>query len=268
MASDLAVLMAAYNSEATIQRAVKSVIDGNYPCDLFIVDDGSRIPVADVVATIPNLHVIRLAKNQGLAGALNVGLEQILERPYKYIARMDADDVSRPDRLAKQIAFLEQHPKVGAVGTWGRHFNERTGETTIVNRTPVSADDVVRAKYFNSPIIHASSMIRADVFRNLGLLSTDYPAAEDYELFRRIAMRYDIANLPEVLIDICESTHGISLSRRRRQLYDRLRIQLKYFDALEWRAWAGVAKTLLLFLVPQKLVAKIKIICERLFFRI
>jgi glycosyltransferase involved in cell wall biosynthesis len=263
MASDLAVLIAAYNSEATIQKAVNSIIDSGYPCDLFIVDDCSRIPVADVLGPVANVQVIRLAQNVGPARASNVGLKQILEQPYKYIARMDADDASRPERFAKQIAFLEQHPDIGVVGAWGQHFNERTGEPTIVSRTPISAKAVARRKYFNSPVINTTAMIRADVFRDLGLLSVDYPAAEDYELFRRIATRYQIANLPEVLIDICESIHGISRSRRRRQVYDRLRIQLKYFEPLQWRAWAGIATTLLLFLVPQKLVAKIKIIFEK-----
>lgn len=266
MATELAVIMAAYNSEKTIKKAVSSITAGTCPCDIYIVDDCSRIPVSDVLGKIPNVEIIRLQKNLGPAHASNVGLERILARSYKYVAKMDADDISYSDRLAKQAAFLDRHPNVAAVGTWGRHFNEQTGEVTVVNRTPAAPDAIRQAMYFNSPVINASAMIRTDVFRALGAYSTDYPAAEDYELFRRIATHYDLANLPEVLLDIRESVQGISLSRRRRQLFDRLRIQIKYFAPLQWRAWLGVAKTVVLFTVPRKIIATIKIFLERFLF--
>jgi GT2 family glycosyltransferase len=267
MASELAVLMAAYNSEAVIRRAVSSLTGNTYPCDIYIVDDGSRIPVSEVLGNIPNVEIIRFPKNQGLARALNAGLIQILQRGYKYIARMDTDDISYPDRFAKQVAFLEQHPRTGVIGSWGRYFDETTGDTIVIHRTPVKLDAVRRQLFFNSAIIHASAMIRADVLRAVGLYSLDYPAAEDYELFRRISKRCALENIPEVLVDVCESIHGISLSKRRRQVYDRLRIQLKYFEPLQWRAWAGVAKTLLLFLVPLRVVAAIKRAREQRFLR-
>jgi GT2 family glycosyltransferase len=266
MATELAVIMAAYNSEKTINKAVSSITAGTYPCDIYIIDDCSRVPVSDVLGKIPNVEIIRLEKNQGPARASNVGLERILARSYKYVAKMDADDISYSDRLAKQVAFLDRHPNVAAVGTWGRHFDEQTGEVTIVNRTPAAPDAIRHAMYFNSPVINASSMIRADVFRALGPYSTDYPAAEDYELFRRIAAQYDLANLPEVLLDVRESVQGISLSRRRRQLFDRMRIQIRYFAPLQWRAWLGIAKTVLLFAVPRTIIAPIKIFFERLLF--
>ena len=101
-------------------------------------------------------------------------------------------------------------------------------------------------------------MLRADVLRRIGYYSIDYPAAEDYELWRRIAADHDIANLPEVLLDYRVSSQGQSLTRRRRQLYDRLRIQLKYFDAREWRAWTGTAQTLALFAIPLTLLSRLK----------
>ena len=264
MATVLAGLMAAYNSEATIRAAVGSLTASTYPCDIFIVDDGSRVPVADVLGNIPNVEIIRLPRNQGLARALNAGLSHILQREYKYIARADTDDISYPDRFARQVAFLESHPGAAVVGTWGRHFDETTGKTIIIHRTPVAPDAVKRKMFFNSAVIHASAMIRADALRAVGSYSLDYPAAEDYELFRRISKRYAIESLPEVLIDICESPHGISLSKRRQQVYDRLRIQLKYFEPLQWRAWAGIAKTLVLFAVPMRVVAGIKKLRERL----
>jgi glycosyltransferase involved in cell wall biosynthesis len=260
MASDLAVLMAAYKSEATIQKAVSSLMASTYPCDVYIVDDGSPIPVSDVLTDIPNIEIIRLAQNQGPGRASNVGLARVLERGYKYIARMDADDISYPDRFSKQVAFLERHPEVGAVGTWGRHFSETTGDVVMLNQPPTTSAGVRKKMFFNSPIINASALIRAEAFRAVGPYSVDYPAAEDYELYRRIATRYALANLPELLIDIRESIHGISLSKRHQQVYDRLRIQIKYFEPLQWRAWAGVAMSLVMQVAPRKAVAALKTI--------
>ena len=265
MANELAVLMAAYNSEATIKMAVGSITGNTYPCDIFIVDDGSRVPVSEVLGNIPKVEIIRLPQNQGLARALNAGLNHILQRGYKYIARADTDDISYPDRFAKQVAFLDSHPGVGVVGAWGRHFDETTGNTTLIKPTPTNSDAIRKRLFFNNSLVHASAVIRADVFRVVGPYSTGYPAAEDYELFRRISQRYALANLPKVLLDICESRRGISLSKRHRQVYDRLCIQFKYFEPLQWRAWAGVAKTLLLFAVPVRVVIAIKKIRERFF---
>ncbi len=78
-------------------------------------------------------------------------------------------------------------------------------------------------------------------------------------LFSSIATRYDLANIPECLLSYRISPDGQSRSRRWRQLYDRLRIQLKYFEATEWRAWAGIAKTLVAMLVPPSLSESLKI---------
>ena len=95
------------------------------------------------------------------------------------------------------------------------------------------------------------------------LFRSRYSAAEDYELLRRISSRFAIANIPEVLVDICISPHGISLRRRRRQLFERLKIQLKYFELLEPGAWLGLARTVLLFLVPVSLHSRWKASSKR-----
>ena len=68
-------------------------------------------------------------------------------------------------------------------------------------------------------------MMRTDALVRLGFYSADYPAAEDYELLRRISTKFDLANLPEYLVDFRISRNGISVQRRKRQLFDRLRIQ-------------------------------------------
>jgi len=100
--------------------------------------------------------------------------------------------------------------------------------------------------------------MRADVLRSVGLYSEHYPVAEDYELARRISRKFAIANIPTVLLDYRISLGGLSRTRRRRQLLDRFKIQLKYFQAKEPSAWLGLAKTCLLFLLPVAVIGKMK----------
>jgi glycosyltransferase involved in cell wall biosynthesis len=256
--SRVAVLMPAYNAEHHIYRAVKSLLQSTFPCDIYIVDDGSTIPVAQVLGDMPGVHVLRLQENCGIARARNVGLNAILEHAYDFVACLDADDICYPERIAKQVAFLDCHRDVAVVGTWGRHIEEQSGKTISVNRTPSNGYSAKKAMRSNMAIINTSAMIRADALRAVGLYSEQYSAAEDYELFCRIATRFAIANIPEILVDIRISQNGISLKRRRRQLLDRLEIQLKYFDLLVFGAWLGLFRTLLLLLVPASMYSKVK----------
>jgi glycosyltransferase involved in cell wall biosynthesis len=257
--SRVAVAMPAYNAERCINRAVQSLAKSTFPCDVFIVDDGSTIPVTQVLAAAPlAVRVLRLQKNHGIAHARNVGLKAILAEGYEFVACLDADDICYPERIAKQVEFLNRHPEVAAVGAWGRHIEEHSGNTISVHRTPPDAQAAKTAMRSNMSMINSSVMIRTDVLRAVGLYSEQYPAAEDYELLRRISTRFAIANIPEILVDICISPHGISLMRRRRQLLDRLKIQLKYFEPVQPGAWLGVARTLLLFLVPPSLHSRSK----------
>jgi len=258
MSAEVAVLMAAYNAEKTLPAAVDSILASTVPCDLFLIDDCSRIPVEQVIGNRQNLTIIRLPRNHGLAAALNVGLGHILPKDYKYVARMDADDVSHPHRFATQIAFLERHPEVALVGSGARFIDERNGALVMYYVPPLTHDEARKALYFNNCFIHPTWLWRSEVLSAVGPYSLDYPAAEDYEFMRRAVERTVVANVPDYLIDYRISTGGISVSKRKRQLLDRLKIQFKYLDPLQWRAWAGVVKTLMLFAIPRSIVTTLK----------
>ncbi len=254
----VAALMPAYNTGDTINRAVASLADGTLPCDIYIVDDGSDVPVAQILGDFPRTKVIRLDKNTGVVNARNVGLTAILAQPYDFVAFLDADDIAYPDRIARQVEFLDGHPDIAGVGTWARHIAETSDEPLFVERTPTAPDMVRKALNYNSAIINTTFMVRTDVLRRVGLYSDRYPVAEDYELFRRISRRYPLANIPDILADRQVLGTGISLSNRRRQLSNRLCIQLRYLDVWEASAWLGMLKTLVLFLVPVQLLTTLK----------
>ena len=254
----VAALMPAYNPGEIINRAVESLANSTYPCDIYIVDDGSDVPVAESLGDFPRTKVIRLDKNRGVAHALNAGLKAILMQPYDFVVRLDTDDFCYPERIAKQVEFLDRHPEIAAVGAWARFLDESSGRTLFIVRTPDTPELVRKALHFTNVVLHPTSMIRTDALKNVGVYSERYPVAEDYELFRRISQTFSVANIPSVLTDMRRSTQGVSLTRRRRQTFDRFRIQLKYFQALELDAWKGLFKTLLLFVFPVSFIAKIK----------
>jgi len=258
MSAEVAVLMAAYNAEKTLPAAVESILASTVPCDLFLIDDCSRTPVEQVIGQRPNLTIIRLPKNHGLAAALNAGLTHILPKNYKYVARMDADDVSHANRFATQIAFLERHPEVALVGSGARFIDDRDGAFVMYYMPPLTHAEARKALFFNNCFIHPTWLWRREALAAVGPYSLDYPAAEDYEFMRRSVERVVVANVPDYLIDYRISTGGISVSKRQRQLLDRLKIQLKYVEPLQWRAWAGMAKTLMLFAIPRAIVTTMK----------
>lgn len=260
----IAVLMTAYNADATIKEAVASILNGTEPCDLYVVDDCSRNPVSTLLDPgDPRVHIIRLETNVGPARGRNKGLERILAEGYPYVAIMDADDIAYPARLERQRAFLDGHPSVGAVGTWSRFVDEKTKEPVFMFRSPISPVEARHAMFYNSPVMHPSSLIRTSALRAVGCYDGRFRTAEDYELFQRIGRRYDLANLPECLLDYRMSPGGQSLGNRHRQLADRLSIQWLYFDPSQWRAWAGIGWTLALFLLPNSWLIRLKVALKR-----
>jgi glycosyltransferase involved in cell wall biosynthesis len=251
LAPQLAVLITAYNAEKTIRRALDSLGRNAEPFDLLIVDDCSRRPLAEFLGPMgKGIEIIRPERNLGVAGAKNFGLERLLGGPYELIAMMDADDIAHPERLARQAAYLRAHPEIALVGAWVRFFDENTREVVYHYCPPCEPDGIRDALFSNSCIMHPTWMVRSEALRRSGPYSCAYPAAEDYELLRRMAKTFDLANIPEFLLDYSVSMAGVSLKNRRRQLYDRLCIQAKYFDPRRLLAWRGVARTLILFAVP------------------
>lgn len=253
MPHSVAVLMAAYNAEKTLLQAVSSLTAGTHPCKIYIVDDCSRVPVSDVVgAHDPSqIEIIRLPKNGGPGNARNAGLKHILENDHEFVAIMDADDISYPDRIQKQVAFLAAHPDIALIGGWERVVDEK-GEFISYVALPCDPQEIRNNLFVKMFISHPTWMVRASVLREVGGYSRKYYAAEDYELLRRIAARYDVANIPEYLIDYRISSGGMTAKNRKRQLFDRLCIQLKYFELFNRHAWVGVARTLALMAIPVK----------------
>lgn len=184
---EVSVIMGVYNmfDEEILMQAVKSILNQTLSDFEFIIyDDGSHPEAAEILQRVASMderiRLIGHEKNRGLAFSLNVC---IYEARGKYIARMDADDISYPRRLEKQVKFLKTHPEYAWVGTNIHLFqNDKIWGQRCMPEFPTK-EDYLRF----SPYAHPTVMYRAEIFdTNLGYLaSKETLRCEDYEIFMR-----------------------------------------------------------------------------------
>lgn len=150
-------------------------------------------------------RVLQTGGGAGVARSLNLGLAACQA---DLVARQDADDLSAPDRLARQLRMMEASPSLAVLGTCARIIDE-TGEVIGVRDAPVGRALMRRLRWRNA-LIHPSVVMRRSVILKLGGYDESNPRTEDYELWLRVAARNQLDNLPERLVDyrIHQSQHS------------------------------------------------------------
>jgi hypothetical protein len=200
-APEVTVLLPVYNGEAYLRTTIESLLAQTFEhFELLIVDDGSTDRTSAIATGYddPRVRVERFETNRGLSAALNRGL-QLATAPL--IARQDADDISRPDRLAAQVAFLRAHPDVALVGSLARAIDEAGRPVQAIWR-PVEDPSVRWYALLDNPFIHTSVVFRRDAAMASGGFDAAFdPFSQDYALWWRIMRRHRVANLPEPLVD-------------------------------------------------------------------
>ncbi len=209
----ISVCLPAYNAERYVRSAVESVLSQTFgDFELLVIDDGSTDKTAHVLRELAIRDSrIRLASrpNAGLVQTLN---ELLSQARGTFIARMDADDVSKPARFARQVAYLESHPDCVALGSRCLFIDpEGLPITEFVDRYSHEQIDASLMRP-EIGILHPTVMIRLDALRKVGGYRPDYPHVEDLDLFLRLAELGRLANLPDVLLDY--RCHVASVSHR------------------------------------------------------
>ena len=193
----VSILMPVYNVAPYLREAMDSILAQPFhDFELIVLDDCSPDNSAEILDTYTDERIVRYRgeKNMGLSNVLNVGMQ--LARG-EFIARMDSDDISTPERLATQVAYLDAHPEVDLCSCSMELFGAK--QETWVRETNV--EDVKITALFHSPILHASSMWRREAFERVGLrFLQEMVPAEDYDMWTRAMVAgLRLVNIPEVM---------------------------------------------------------------------
>lgn len=194
----VSVIMPVYNGQAFLAESVKSILNQTHPfLELVIVDDASVDSTSEIIKEFASGKIIYLRndRNLGVAESLNRG---ICHSTGEYIARMDADDIALPNRLKKQVNYLEQHQEIGVCGTWVRFHGRYEG---IVEKRPVGPGVLKAFLMLDNPLMHPTVVMRRRVFDAVGVVyDRRFERCEDFELWERLAAVTAIDNIPEPLL--------------------------------------------------------------------
>lgn len=218
------VLMAVHNDAAFLPTAVQSILGQTFrDFEFLIIDDASTDGSADYLRSLddPRVRVVTNPTNLGLTRSLNIGLG--IARG-QCIARMDGDDMSEPNRLDLQVAFLNANPHVGLLGT-SRTLIDANGHTIAGAPAATGRAAVLWKMLLGNAFAHPSVMIRRDVIERHGLrYDESFQTAQDYELWVRMLAHTHGDNLADRLLRYRIRESGISRTRKVDQLANHDRI--------------------------------------------
>ncbi|GAA4495765.1 hypothetical protein GCM10023172_07980 [Hymenobacter ginsengisoli] len=193
----VSVVLPIYNVAPYIEETIASILKQTFTdFELLVIDDCSTDDTAAKVQSFkdPRLRFIQNTQNLGRAGTDNAALPHVRGR---YVAKMDGDDLCHPERLARQVAYLEKHPEVNIVGSWMQNF----GASTYLNRYPERPADTQVLTLFTLPTGNPSVMLRTSLLREGGMqYDASLRQTEDYDFFARYVRELRVATLPQALI--------------------------------------------------------------------
>jgi len=213
------VIMSVYSGEKYLREAIDSILRQTYiNYEFIIVDDGSSDNSVNIIKSFTDTR-IKLIKNKH-----NIGLSLSLNKAIKlsngrYIARMDADDIALPDRLERQVNYLQSNSHVDILG----------GQVTFIGingirikdgNKPLKSRQVNISAEFSCPIIHPTYMVNKEVYDKLNGYREMFTYGQDYDLIlRAIDQNFVIENMPDVLLYYRTYPGSQSIKKRRKQLF-------------------------------------------------
>ncbi len=230
----VSVLMPCYNVAATVDETLASLADQTWDdFEVIAVDDGSEDSTPDILETWTardSRFRVLARPHAGIIPALNAGLDKCQGA---YVARLDADDLALPDRLALQVDYLDQHPEVDLVGSLVEAFPKdqvREGFKIYIDwlNSLVTHEDIQREIYVESPLAHPSVTFRKEVVQQLGGYQ-EFGWPEDYDLWLRMNLagkRFE--KIPQILVQWREHEHRLTRTDSRYSVENFLRAKARY----------------------------------------
>ena len=197
----LTVLMSVYNGEKYLKAAISSILNQNYDEFKFlIIDNFSTDNSANIVQDFndPRIELLMLPKTVTLAKALNKGLNKINTR---FVARMDADDISKENRLSQQVKFLLDNPEIALLGTNCDYIDSDNKNIGNWNTNSTHNEIINSFSKFN-PFAHSSVIFDRKKINKLGGYPEQFKYAQDLALWLKVCSKYKVANINQSLVKI------------------------------------------------------------------
>ncbi|NNI31445.1 glycosyltransferase family 2 protein [Pasteurella multocida] len=207
----VSVLICAYNVEKYIEECINAVINQTYKnLEIIVVNDGSSDSTLSKLHSLSEkdsrIKIINNSKNLGFISSLNIGIEYVSG---DYVARTDADDITKPDWIEKILGCLEKEKHIIAMGSYIQVLSEQGNGSNLSNyyedgqiwKNPTEHKDIFEQMLFRNPIHNNSMVVRSSVFNQYGLrFDSSYKHTEDYKFWLDVSRLGYLANYPEPLV--------------------------------------------------------------------
>jgi hypothetical protein len=210
----VSVLMTIYNAAPYLGKSIDSLIAQSFSdWELIAVENGSRDDSAAILSRYGDrrIRVFQLESNVGRTPALRYAFSKAMG---EYIAVLDADDVAQPQRLQKQVSYLDSHPDTVLLGTWAEYID---GTDKVVGEwvPPTDPEALLTIMASENPIVHSSAMYRSTVAAEVGGYPAERPYSQDYGLWLKLVTRGALAVLPEHLAQFRILPSSMTRSRKQ-----------------------------------------------------
>lgn len=263
----VSVIMPVFNAQDFLAEAIESIVNQTYKnIELIIVDDKSTDNSWQIIkeyqAKYPKIvKPLRLNKRVDSAGngAANIGFKQAKG---EFIARMDADDISLPQRIAKQVCFMKKHPNIILQGTQA-YVIDASGKIMGKKNVPISHQEIYKAFGIFHPMIHPSCMIRRKLLPHKDrIYENKFGVNDDYYTFFKFLNYGQFANLSEPLIKYRIHDKNASLENPREKFINSIRVRTAAIRKFGYKPSVKamlltVAQIITVFLLPQRLVVPV-----------
>lgn len=226
------VLMSVYNGEKYLREAIESILNQTFTdFEFIIINDGSTDSSRSIIQSYNDsrIRLIDNERNIGLTSSLNNGIDLANG---EYIARMDADDISLPERFEKQIEYMDANPDIAVCGGWA-YVIDKENKLLYEAKMETSKDLLFANLFLGNQLVHASAIIRASILK-INKYSTKFKSAQDYNLwFRLLNSGYVITNIPFFVINYRDHSCNISnIVESEQEKYAVLAVKTGFQDIL------------------------------------
>lgn len=219
----VSIIIPCYNASKYLNECILSILSQTYKnYEIIIVDDGSN-SIDQIIKEVNNekITIVKNLHNKGIAYSLNKGIDAANG---EFIARIDADDKMLPNRLSKQITYLQQHPECSIVG--GNHLVVNAkGYPIGLTAYPETDEEIKICRFFMNPMSHPTVTMRRNIFHN-HKYSSKYQHCEDYELWMQLADQYKMHNIQDCVTEYRIHDDSVSSKNQKTQKENSLQLVL------------------------------------------